>query len=105
MNHNVKDWDEAEADIAKVHWQSLKAGILLREHIGCKLFWELLVDLKMLLVPVLQQVVLRRHVSTKLVHSVTEVSRLEEQQLDDEEANLGLIPLVMAERHAEHKPV
>ena len=59
MNHNVKDWDEAEADIAKVHWQSLKAGVLLREHIRCKLFWELLVDLEVLLVPVLQQVMLR----------------------------------------------
>ena len=105
MNHNVKDRDESETDIAKVHWQSLIVGVLLREHIGGKLLWELLVDLEVLLVPVLQQVMFRRHVSAKLVHSVSEVSRLEEQQLDDEEANLGLIPLVVAERHAEHEPV
>ena len=105
MHNNVKDWDEAEADIAKVHWQSLKAGVLLREHVRSKLLWELLVDLKVLLVPVLQQVVLRRHVSAKLVHSIAEVSWLEQQQLDDEEANLGLVSLVVTERHAEHEPV
>ena len=54
MNHNVKDWDKPEADIAKVHRQSLKAGVLLSEHVRSKLLWELLVDFKVLLVPVLQ---------------------------------------------------
>ena len=105
MNHNVKDWDKPEADIAKVHRQSLEAGILLREHVGGKLFGELLVDLKVLLVPVLQQVMLRRHVPAKFVHSVSEISRFEKQQLDDEETDLGLVALVVAERHAEHEPV
>ena len=105
MNHNVKDWDKPEADIAKVHRQSLEAGILLREHVGGKLFGELLVDLKVLLVPVLQQVMFRRHVPAKFVHSVSEISRFEKQQLDDEETDLGLVALVVAERHAEHESV
>ena len=105
MNHNVKDWDKPEADIAKVHRQSLEAGILLREHVGGKLFGELLVDLKVLLVPVLQQVMFRRHVPAKFVHSVSEISRFEKQQLDDEETDLGLVALMVAERHAEHESV
>ena len=105
MHDNVKDWDESEANIAEVHWQSLKAWVLLCEHVRCELLRELLVDLKVLLVPVLQKVVLRRHVSAKLIHSVAEVAGLEQQQLDDEKANLGLVALVVAERHAEHKPV
>ena len=45
------------------------------------------------------------HCPAELVDPVSKVGRFEQQQLDDEEAALRLVALVVPQRHAEHEPV
>ena len=104
VDHDIKHWDEPETDVAKVGWQGLEV-LLLSESVRGELLRELGVDLQVLLVPVVQEVVVRGHDPAELIHSVTELARLEEQQLDDEEADLSLVTFMVPERHAEDEPV
>ena len=69
--------------------RNLEVLVLLRQDVRSEFLRELLVDLEMFLVPVLQELVFRRHRSAELVHSVSELGRLQEQKLDDEETDLG----------------
>ena len=59
----------------------------------------------MLDVPVLQQLMVRRHDPAKLIDTVSEVYWFEQQKLNYEEADLSLISFVVPHRHAEDQPV
>ena len=122
MDHDIKHRDEPETDVTEVGWQGLEM-LFLRQSVGREFLRELSVELQVFLVPVLQEVVVRRHDPAELVHPagsdhsesqddnltqlspVPELVRFEQQQLDDEEADLGLVPLVVPEGHAEDEPV
>ena len=67
VDHDIKHRDEPEADVTEVGWQSLEM-LFLRQSIRREFLWELSVELKVFLVPVLQQVMVRRHDPAELVH-------------------------------------
>ena len=69
MNNNVEYWNEAQTNISKVGWKSLKVVGFVGERGGGEVLGELAVDLKMLLMPVIQKLVVWRHCSAKLVDS------------------------------------
>ena len=69
VNHNVEHGDKTETDVTEVCRESLEV-LFLSESVWREFLRELVVDLQVLLVPVVQQVMVGRHHSTELVHSV-----------------------------------
>ena len=69
MNDNVENWDKSKTYISKICGQCLEILNLVSKRRRREVLWELVVDLKMLLVPILQKLMIRRHCSAKLIHS------------------------------------
>ena len=80
MDHDVEYWDESETDVPKVCWEGLEV-LLLCQSVRAEFLRELSVDLQVLLVPVIQQVMIRRHHAAELVDSVR--SMLRQNTLED----------------------
>ena len=128
VNDYVENRDEAKADIAKVSWQifghrALYFVVLVED----KAFRILVVKLHVLQVEVFHQLMLWRHRLYQLTDSISvkvllhyiasskaasgtiipipEILGFQKQKLDDEKADLGLIPLERPQRHAEDQAV
>ena len=69
MDDNVEYWYESETDVAKICGQSLEVLNLVSERRRREVLRKLIVNFKMLLVPVLEKLMIRRHCSAKLIHS------------------------------------
>lgn len=69
MDDNVEYWYKSETDVAKICGQCLEVLNLVSERRRREVLRELIVNFKMLLVPVLEKLMIRRHCSAKLIHS------------------------------------
>ena len=69
MDDNVEYWYKSQTDVAKIRGQCLEVLNLVSERRRREVLRELIVNFKMLLVPVLEKLMIRRHCSAKLIHS------------------------------------
>ena len=69
MDDNVEYWYKSQTDVAKICGQCLEVLNLVSERRRREVLRELIVNFKMLLVPVLEKLMIRRHCSAKLIHS------------------------------------
>ena len=69
MDDNVEYWYKSETNIAKICGQCLEVLNLVCERRRREVLRELIVNLKMLLVPVIEKLMIGRHCSAKLIHS------------------------------------
>lgn len=74
MDDNVEYWYKSETNIAKICGQCLEVLNLVCERRGREVLRELIVNLKMLLVPVIEKLMIGRHCSAKLIHSNKEAT-------------------------------
>ena len=105
MNRYVENGQEAEANVAEIGGQRLIRAALsnaLQHRLGWpESFGKLALESQVLLVPIILPPVFGGVVLDELLHARTEMRRLQEQQLDDETANLRLVPFEWSPENSE----